>query len=145
VTLRQVPGEHGRPLGVVVAVVAVGGVIGAEARYGVARLVPHAPSSWPWATLLINIVGSALLGVLVAVLAGLRRPPALARPFLGVGVLGGFTTFSGYELDLHTLLRAHRTVEVLGYAAVSVLACVSACVAAGAVTTAVRRPPAPAG
>lgn len=147
-TPRQGYGGHDRPFGVVAAV-AAGGVIGAEARYGVSRLVPPAPASWPWATLLINVVGSALLGVLVAVLAKLRRPPALARPFLGVGVLSGFTTFSGFELDTHSLLRAHRVGEALGYAAVSVLACVSACVAAGAVTgaatAAIRRPPAPAG
>jgi CrcB protein len=119
--------------------VAAGGVLGAEARYAVSRVITHAPSSWPWSTLVINLVGSALLGVLVAVLVGLRRAPRLARPFLGTGVLGGFTTFSGFELDVHSLLRAHRAVLALGYTAVSVVGCVLACFAGGAAARAIRR------
>jgi CrcB protein len=121
-------------------------VLGAEARYGLSRLMPHAASDWPWATLLTNVLGSALLGVLVAVLLGLPDPPQLARPFVGIGILGGFTTFSTFELDVHSLARAHRAAEAIGYAAVSVLGCVAACAAAGALVRAVwRRPDLPAG
>src|SRR4051794_4571781 len=76
------------------AAIAVGGLVGAEARYALERLLDAPAGGWPWATWLINVVGSLLLGILMGVLGGVRRPPRLARPFLGVGVLGGFTTFS---------------------------------------------------
>lgn len=75
----------------VVAAVALGGGLGGAARYGVGLLVPGAPG-----TFLVNVVGCALIGVLVVLTPRLHP---LARPFLGVGVLGGFTTFSAYAVD----------------------------------------------
>ncbi|MEU4444599.1 CrcB family protein [Actinosynnema sp. NPDC050801] len=75
----------------VLTAVALGGGIGGVARYGLAAVV-HGP----WGTLLINVVGCALIGVLMVLVPRLHP---LARPFLGIGVLGGFTTFSGYALD----------------------------------------------
>ncbi|WP_219910651.1 fluoride efflux transporter FluC [Saccharothrix carnea] len=74
-----------------VAAVALGGGIGGVARYGLSALVPGA-----WGTLVVNVVGCALIGVLMVLVPRLHP---LAGPFLGVGVLGGFTTFSGYALD----------------------------------------------
>ncbi|XVS65946.1 fluoride efflux transporter FluC [Actinosynnema sp. CA-299493] len=74
-----------------VAAVALGGGIGGVTRHGLSALVPG-----PWGTLLINVVGCALIGVLMVLVPRLHP---LARPFLGIGVLGGFTTFSGYALD----------------------------------------------
>lgn len=82
----------------------VGGAAGALARWGV---VEAAPGAGPWATLGINLVGCLLIGVLVAVLARHDAPP-LTRPLLGTGVLGGFTTFSGYAVDGTGLLGAGR-------------------------------------
>ncbi len=73
------------------AAVALGGGIGGVARHGVSAVV-HGP----WGTWVINVVGCALIGVLVVLVPRLHP---LARPFLGVGVLGGFTTFSGCALD----------------------------------------------
>jgi fluoride exporter len=99
----------------VLAVIAVGGVLGAEARYGVALLLPHAPSTFPWATLAVNALGCLLIGVLMIVVTEVTRPHRLARPFLGVGVLGGFTTFSTYTVDVERLLLAHRPGTALGY------------------------------
>ncbi len=107
----------------VLLAIAVGGVVGAEARYGLAELVPHANTAWPWATLLTNVIGSALLGVLMATLAESAAPPRLARPFLGVGVLGGFTTFSTFAVDAYRLLLAHRPLVAAAYVVVSVLVC----------------------
>jgi fluoride exporter len=76
-----------------VAVVSAGGVLGALARYGIAVGWPHQPGAFPWATWAVNVSGCFLIGVLSAVLQ--RRPAhPLVRPFLGVGVLGGYTTFS---------------------------------------------------
>ncbi|WP_367131112.1 CrcB family protein [Saccharothrix sp. HUAS TT1] len=75
----------------VVAAVALGGGLGGVARLGLTAVV-HGPLG----TLVVNVLGCALIGVLM-VLAPRLHP--LARPFLGIGVLGGFTTFSGYALD----------------------------------------------
>ncbi len=66
---------------------ALGGALGALARWGVATALPRSPAGWPWATLLVNLTGCLLLGVLLAVLAGRSPEPAWARPFLAVGAL----------------------------------------------------------
>lgn len=89
------------------AAVAVGGVAGSLARYAVTLLLPHAPGTFAWSTVVENVSGSALIGVLMALIAS---RPALGkwRPLLGVGLLGGYTTFSGYTLDAHALLLAGR-------------------------------------
>lgn len=98
----------GRPDGRVVAAVAAGGALGAAARYGIALGWPTPPGEFPWATLLTNLVGCALLGALMRLLtAGIVRH-RMIRPFLGTGVLGGFTTFSAYALESHALLAAGR-------------------------------------
>ena len=73
---------------------ALGGALGALARWGVAEALPASPGGWPWATLLVNLTGCLLLGVLLAVLAARSPEPAWPRPFLAVGVLGGYTTYS---------------------------------------------------
>lgn len=104
------------------AVVAAGGALGSLARYAVGVALPHEPGGFPWATLVVNVVGSFLLGVLtVLVLSTWSRRP-LAQPFLGVGVLGGFTTFSAYSLELRDLLAADRPVLALLYAALTLAA-----------------------
>ncbi|MFL6100372.1 MAG: fluoride efflux transporter CrcB [Actinomycetales bacterium] len=95
--------------------IALGGVIGAEARYGLALAIPHAARSFPWATTATNLSGCLLIGALMAVLAGRARRPRLARPFLGVGILGGFTTFSTYALDLRELLGHHHPATAAAY------------------------------
>src|SRR3954471_1889321 len=99
----------------VLAAIALGGVLGAEARYGLGRLLDSPAAGWPWATWLFNVVGSLLLGVLMGVLGGLRRPHRLARPFLGVGLLGGFTTFSTAMVEVQQLLGAGRPGLALVY------------------------------
>lgn len=105
----------------VLAAVAAGGMIGASARYGLGRWVPVEPGRLPWATLTANLLGSFLLGVVLAVLAG--RVPARrhARPFLASGVLGGFTTMSTYQVETALLVRdGHPTTAAL-YVLVSVV------------------------
>jgi fluoride exporter len=88
--------------GAALAAIAVGGVLGAEARYGLS-LLDRSAIGFPWLTLLINVTGCLLIGVLLG-----RGEPAhpLVRPLLGVGVLGGYTTFSGYAVDAQRLLAA---------------------------------------
>jgi fluoride exporter len=99
----------------VVAVIALGGVLGAEARYALGLALPHAPGSWPLGTLLINVSGSLALGALMVVVTELTSPHRLLRPFLGVGVLGGYTTFSTAEVDVAQMLRAGRPLLATGY------------------------------
>ena len=132
-------GEH-RPQLDVLAVIAAGGVLGAEARYGVGLLLPHPPNAFPSSTLAINTVGCLLIGVLMVVVTELTRPHRLARPFLGTGVLGGFTTFSTYTVDVQQLLLADRPGTALGYLAGTLVAALLAVwIGATATRAAVRR------
>lgn len=122
-----------RPL-TVLSVIALGGVLGAEARYGLGVAVPHAGGAWPWATFVENASGSLLIGVLMVVLTVMPRPHPLARPFLGVGVLGGYTTFSTYTVEALTLWQHGRTAVAIGYVVATPVVAVLAC-ALGVVVT----------
>ncbi len=109
---------------------AIGGALGALARWGVAEALPRADGGWPWATLLVNLTGCLLIGVLTGALAGRSPEPAWARPFLAVGVLGGFTTYSAFAVEAVGLAEAGRVAAAGGYVLASVLGGVLA-VAAG--------------
>lgn len=80
--------------------VAAGGAIGSLARYGLAVALPTPPGGFPWATLLANVCGCLLIGALMAALTEAGRPHRLLRPFVGIGVLGGFTTLSTYVVEV---------------------------------------------
>nr|WP_196790648.1 fluoride efflux transporter CrcB [Motilibacter aurantiacus] len=122
---RAAPGGAGADRAVVAAVSA-GGVLGAEARYGLGVLLAQPSGAVPWATLLANASGCLLIGALMAVLGRAAAPPRLARPFLGVGVLGGYTTFSAYAVDAHRLAEAGRPLAALGYVLGTLAAALSA-------------------
>jgi CrcB protein len=126
------------------ATIAAGGVLGAEARYGVGVLLPHADGAWPWSTLLVNLSGCVLIGMLMVVITELRDAHRLVRPFLGVGVLGGYTTFSTATVETLTLLSAGRPGAAIGYMTATPLLAVLGC-ACGVVTTRLlaRRSPGP--
>ncbi|MFH8575747.1 fluoride efflux transporter CrcB [Streptomyces zaomyceticus] len=128
----------------VVGVVAVGGALGASARYGAGLLMPTPEGAFPWTTFTVNVLGCALLGVLMVLLTerpvewSSEPPHPLLRPFLGTGFCGGFTTFSTYSLETERLLSAGdpaRGLLYLGATAVTALLGVAAGVA---VTRAVR-------
>jgi CrcB protein len=112
----------------VFAVIAVGGGIGAVARYGVSVAFPQPPRDFPWPILLINTVGCALIGVLMVVITEVVTPHRYVRPFLGVGVLGGFTTFSTYAVDAVRLANAGRPAVALAYLVATPLAALAAVV-----------------
>jgi len=100
----------------VTAAIAVGGALGALARYGVSTASPEAPGTFPWSTFAINAGGCLLIGALMVVLTEMGgRPHRLARPFLGVGVLGGFTTFSTYTVEVQRLITAGHPQLALAY------------------------------
>ncbi|WP_342669962.1 fluoride efflux transporter CrcB [Amycolatopsis jejuensis] len=84
--------------------IALGGGLGALARYGLAQALPTAPGGFPWATFWTNVAGCFLIGVLMVLVTEAWPAHRLVRPFLGVGVLGGFTTFSTYAVETRDLL-----------------------------------------
>lgn len=103
----------------VVTVVALGGALGAVARYGIGVAWPTPPAAFPWATLVINLAGCALIGVLMVLITEVWAAPRLVRPFLGTGVLGGFTTFSTYTVDVQRLITSGAARTSLVYLVVT--------------------------
>lgn len=112
--------------------VAAGGALGAWLRYLASRATlaaigPIAASAFPWATLLVNTAGSFAMGLLAGWLArhggtGIWSGGEHWRLLLGVGVLGGFTTFSAFSLELANMAQRGSLGLALAYALVSVLA-----------------------
>jgi CrcB protein len=98
-------------------VVAAGGALGALARWGLAEALPHDSGTFPWATFWTNASGAFVLGLLMTMLMTVWAHTHYVRPFLGVGVLGGYTTFSTYLLDSRTLLAAGHQLLALEYVA----------------------------
>ncbi|MCG5472100.1 CrcB family protein [Micromonospora sp. LAH09] len=127
-----------RPATILLAI-AAGGVLGALARAGLQHAAPHPPTGFPWATFTINTSGCLLIGVLMAVLGHLGGGHPLARPFLGVGVLGGFTTFSAYAVDIQQALVAGAPGTALAYLAATLLGALAAVGLGDAVTAALLR------
>ncbi|MEU1981953.1 fluoride efflux transporter CrcB [Nocardia sp. NPDC019395] len=128
------PAKPGPADAFVLAAVACGGGLGAGLRYWLALRIPARPGTIPWATLLANTIGCLAIGVLMVLITEVWSPHRLIRPFLGVGVLGGFTTFSSYSSEVRTLLGSGATGTALGYLGGTVVVCLSA-VAAGTGTT----------
>lgn len=107
----------------VILAVAAGGAIGATLRWAVVRWASHLLGlGFPWGTLIVNIVGSVVMGV-AAVLMMERFPGSWGRfaPFLLTGVLGGFTTFSAFSLDALFLIERGRNLAAAAYVGGSVL------------------------
>jgi fluoride exporter len=95
----------------VLGVVALGGIIGSLARYGLAEALPHGSADFPWSTFTTNVLGCFAIGVLLTRLTPRSHP--LLRPFLGTGILGGFTTFSTFAVDTEKLLPEHAVVALV--------------------------------
>ena len=117
--------EPGTPVlrrqGAIVAAVGVGGAVGALVRWALEALFPAPTGGFPTTTFVVNVVGCLLMGLLVVLVTEAREAHPMVRPFLGVGVLGGFTTFSSYAVEAHQLLdRGHLGTGLL-YLAVTVV------------------------
>lgn len=103
-------------------VLAIGGVLGSLARYGVVLAVgDRDPAAWPWATLGVNLVGALLIGI-IATSPTVRSGPHWLRLFAITGVLGGFTTFSAFALETGALLDAGRAPMAGVYVLVTMVA-----------------------
>ena len=92
----------------VLALVSLGGVLGAVARALIEAAWPHAPDTIGWATLIINVSGCFFIGALLGAIGRYRPEQELIRPFLGVGVLGGYTTFSTHIVEVLQLIEHGR-------------------------------------
>ncbi|HSG35387.1 MAG TPA: fluoride efflux transporter CrcB [Sphingomonadaceae bacterium] len=109
------------------AYVALGGGAGAVLRHQVGRMLtlwlgPNTVTAFPWATLSVNVLGSLAMGLLAGWLARHGSGGDHWRLLLGVGLLGGFTTFSAFSLELMLLIERGQPALATTYAGVSVLA-----------------------
>ncbi|HUZ26452.1 MAG TPA: fluoride efflux transporter CrcB [Streptosporangiaceae bacterium] len=103
------------------AAIAAGGGLGSVIRYLLSQAFP-AGQGFPWAILAINVSGCLALGVLMVYVLDVWPPRRLLRPFLAIGLIGGYTTFSTYAAGVLTLIRAHALALADAYALTSVLA-----------------------
>jgi CrcB protein len=103
------------------AAIAVGGGIGSLARYLLSAAFP-AGHGFPWAIFAVNVSGSFLLGLLMVYLLDVWPPRRFLRPFLAVGLIGGYTTFSTYAGGVMTLFTSGRLALADSYALTSILA-----------------------
>jgi len=109
---------------------ASGGAIGAAGRYlvgvGAVRLFGL---SYPWGTLIVNILGCLLMGVLIEAVALKYSISNVTRTFLTTGILGGFTTFSAFALDFSVLLQRKDVIQAWAYLGGSVSLSIAALLA----------------
>jgi CrcB protein len=103
-----------------IAAVAIGGGVGSVLRYLLSQAFP-AGTGFPWAIFAVNVSGCFALGLLMVYLLDVWRPRRLLRPLLGVGLLGGYTTFSTYTSGVVLLIRAHALALADAYALTSVV------------------------
>ena len=94
--------------------VALGGALGAVGRYLVGLSLKTA-SGFPWATMSVNILGSLLMGLVIGWLSRQNGGSDALRLFVAVGILGGFTTFSAFSMDLFTLLERRDIATTMLY------------------------------
>ena len=107
--------------------IAAGGAVGAVARYAVMVAVARVlDTTFPWGTLTVNVVGSFILGALVEILALIWSPGEGVRALLVVGMLGAFTTFSTFSLDVATLYERGALAATAAYIIASVVFSVAA-------------------
>ncbi len=103
--------------------VLLGGAIGTGFRYGISAFINSTfkQPAFPYATFLINISGSFLIGLLAQLFDSKFTPSPVLRVALMTGVLGGYTTFSSFSLETYNLLRDNRLALAFAYAAGSVV------------------------
>jgi CrcB protein len=104
-----------------IAAIAVGGGLGTVIRYLLSQAFP-AGQGFPWAIFVINVTGCFALGLLMVYLLDVWPPRWLLRPFLAIGLIGGYTTFSTYAAGIVTLIRQHALALATAYALASVIA-----------------------
>jgi CrcB protein len=105
----------------VLAVIALGGMIGATARFKLAEAIPTKPGHFPWATFWTNLSGSFVLGFSLILLLERFPPTRYVRPFLATGILGGYTTMSTYMVETAVLVKDGHSATAAVYCASSLV------------------------
>lgn len=118
--------EFGRGHRTVVAVVALGGVVGSLARYQAGIIWHTADGTFPTTIFAVNLLGCLIIGVFMTVITEIWTAHRLLRPFVGTGILGGFTTFSTYSLDIAGLLRTGHSGTALLYLVATAVGAIAA-------------------
>ena len=111
------------------ALVMIGGAVGSGLRYGVGLVLPHTLGTFPWSTLVVNVVGSFILGALVGssmVSASISRPALL---LLGTGLCGGFTTYSAFAVESALLAQEGQFSTLAIYTTTTLVCCGAASLA----------------
>jgi CrcB protein len=104
------------------SLVALGGALGSVLRYCVTRMsVTMFGAGFPWGTVIVNLVGSSLIGLLTALIINKADNPEPLRLLLITGFLGGFTTFSAFSLDVLDLIARGAHLQAASYVLISVL------------------------
>ncbi|MBP2706889.1 fluoride efflux transporter CrcB [Microbispora sp. RL4-1S] len=125
----------------VLAVIALGGGAGSVARYLVEDALPAGDTAFPWATFAVNVTGCLALGALMVFVLDVWPPRRYVRPFLGVGFLGGYTTFSTCTGEIVQRVAHGAWPVAIEYAAGSLAACLAAvCVGLAAARAVTRLP-----
>ena len=106
--------------------VALGGATGAVLRFLVSQLLPQAKTGFPYATLLVNIVGCILIGVFYVFFVERYSGTAPWRELLVVGLCGGFTTYSAFSFEVLQLWQSGQVQTALIYIVLSVVFCIVA-------------------
>lgn len=107
--------------------VALGGALGSVARFWISRLMESMPASaFPWATLVVNITGSFLIGILFVAIIERAMLAADLRYLLMIGLLGGFTTYSAFSLETILMLDRGQLLFASGYVLATVMGCLVA-------------------
>ena len=107
--------------------IALGGSLGALTRYGISTFFEaNYPSSIPWGTMLANLIGSFLIGMIFIILQDKFQQNESLRGLLIIGFLGAMTTFSSFSLEALLLLQRGHYTYAIGYVLFSVVFCLSA-------------------
>ncbi|MCA1824306.1 MAG: fluoride efflux transporter CrcB [Mycobacteriales bacterium] len=105
----------------IVLAVAVGGALGTTARFGIARWMGQQAGTFPWATWIVNISGSFVLGLLLTLVLERFPPTRYVRPFAATGFLGAYTTYSTFAVETDLLVKAGHPRAAVVYVVASVL------------------------
>jgi CrcB protein len=122
------------------AAIFLGGALGTVARYFLDTALTTSPGRFPWATLLINLIGSACIGLLIPLTEHVHVRLPLARPFLVIGILGGWTTYSALAVDGIQLAQHGHALSTIGYLAGTVIGGLVAVLAGNSLGHRVVRP-----
>jgi CrcB protein len=125
--LEKIKKTKGRKLMTVILAIASGGAMGAVLRHLIGQAsLKLLGSSFPYGTLSVNVLGSLIMGLLIAYFAHHWNPSHEVRAFLTVGLLGAFTTFSTFSLDVATLWERGDQTGAFLYILISVVLSITA-------------------